>query len=92
MKKYNAFAAVAVIVAILNAGQTAPTSGNYTAALLAIIAAAVLIIAGVKEEKKEYQRINKKKESIKHRAGTVSRLPLKLFRYEVSSNTPADYK
>ena len=52
MKKYNALAAVAVIVAILNAGQTAPTSGNYTAALLAIIAAAVLIIAGVKEEKK----------------------------------------
>lgn len=52
MKKYNALAAVAVIVAILNAGQTAPTSGNYTAAFLAIIAAAVLIIEGVKEEKK----------------------------------------
>lgn len=52
MKKYNLFAAVAVIVAILNAGQTAPTSGNYTAAFLAIIAAAVLIVAGVKEEKK----------------------------------------
>ena len=52
MKKYNALAAVAVIVAILNAGQTAPTSGNYTAAFLAIIAAAVLIIEGIKEEKK----------------------------------------
>ena len=52
MKKYNALAAVAVIVAILNAGQTSPTSGNYTAALLAIVAAAVLIIEGVKEEKK----------------------------------------
>ena len=52
MKKYNALAAVAVIVAILNAAQTAPTSGNYTAAFLAIVAAAVLIIEGVKEEKK----------------------------------------
>lgn len=52
MKKYNLFAAVAVIVAILNAAQTAPTSGNYTAAFLAIVAAAVLIISGVKEEKK----------------------------------------
>ena len=52
MKKYNLFAAVAVIVAILNAAQTAPTSGNYTAAFLAIVAAAVLIIAGIKEEKK----------------------------------------
>ena len=48
MKKYNLFAAVAVIVAILNAGQTAPTSGNYTAAFLAIIAAAVCLIAGQK--------------------------------------------
>lgn len=52
MKKYNLFAAVAVIVAILNAAQAAPTSGNYTAAFLAIIAAAVLIIVGIKEEKK----------------------------------------
>ena len=48
MKKYNLFAAVAVIVAILNAAQTAPTTGNYTAAFLAIVAAAVCLIAGQK--------------------------------------------
>ena len=61
MKKYNLFAAVAVIVAILNAAQTAPTSGNYTAAFLAIVAAFALLMAGTKAEKKEYQRINKKR-------------------------------
>ena len=48
MKKYNLFAAVAVIVAILNAGQTAPTSGNYTAALLAIVSALICLMAGQK--------------------------------------------
>ena len=48
MKKYNAFAAVAVIVAIMNAGQAAPTSGNYTAAFLAIVAAAICLVAGQK--------------------------------------------
>ena len=48
MKKYNLFAAVAVIVAILNAGQTAPTSGNYTAAFLAIVAALICLMAGQK--------------------------------------------
>lgn len=48
MKKYNIFAAVAVIVAIMNAGQAVPTSGNYTAAFLAIVAAAVCLIAGQK--------------------------------------------
>ena len=50
MKKYNIFAAVAVIVAILNAGQTAPTSGNYTAAFLAIVAALICLMAGQKAE------------------------------------------
>lgn len=48
MKKYNAFATVAVIVAIMNAGQAAPTSGNYTAAFLAIVAAFICLIAGQK--------------------------------------------
>ena len=48
MKKYNTFAAIAVIIAVFNAAQSAPTSGNYTAALLAIIAAAVCLIAGQK--------------------------------------------
>ena len=48
MKKYNAFAAVAVIVAIMNAGQAAPTSGNYTAAFLAIVAAFICLVAGQK--------------------------------------------
>ena len=48
MKKYNIFAAVAVIVAIMNAGQAAPTSGNYTAAFLAIVAAAICLVAGQK--------------------------------------------
>ena len=48
MKKYNTFAAVAVIVAILNAGQTAPTTGNYTAAFLAIVAALICLIQGQK--------------------------------------------
>ena len=48
MKKYNLFAAVAVIVAILNAGQTAPTSGNYTAAFLALVAALICLMAGQK--------------------------------------------
>ena len=50
MKKYNIFAAVAVIVAIMNAGQTAPTSGNYTAAFLAIVAALICLMAGQKAE------------------------------------------
>ena len=48
MKKYNAFAAVAVIVAIMNAGQAAPTSGNYTAAFLALVAALICLMAGQK--------------------------------------------
>ena len=48
MKKYNIFAAVAVIVAIMNAGQAAPTSGNYTAAFLAIVAAFICLVAGQK--------------------------------------------
>ena len=48
MKKYNIFAGVAVIVAILNAGQVAPTSGNYTAAFLAIVAAFICLVAGQK--------------------------------------------
>jgi hypothetical protein len=52
MKKYNLFAAGAIIVAILNAEQTVPTSGNYTAAFLAIIAAFALLMAGTKAEKK----------------------------------------
>ena len=48
MKKYNLFASVAVIVAILNVGQAAPTSGNYTAAFLAIVAALICLMAGQK--------------------------------------------
>ena len=53
MKKYNIIAAVAVIVAVMNAGQAVPTSGNYTAAFLAGVAALICLIEGQKEAAKE---------------------------------------
>lgn len=48
MKKYNIFASIAVIIAVINAAQTAPTYGNYTTAVLAMSAALVCLVVGSK--------------------------------------------